>query len=329
MTTMKKSIYVTIIALMLSITMFSFAACAASSIPKDTQFVYNPEEWEITFEDNFDSEELDRTKWRVGTMIDVDNPENNGVRRAGYYVDDKENLFIKDGFLTIRTNWQENGVYGQGWYTSWVETSTDPNMSNMPVGEDYVGFSQKGGYFEIKCQAPPSVGIWSAFWLMPDEGVAFSKDDIQWSAKDGLEIDIMESPYLYQNKPWCTHVLHCDGYDERLKSSKSKTYKVPNMYSEMHTYALEWTETEYKFYIDGYLTWQTNHEYEGKILNVSEVAEYMILSVEVGGHRDENGNMIPGVDANGAKSWAGNPNDNDKSKNYDFIIDYVKVMQRK
>lgn len=30
-----------------------------------------------------------------------------------------------------------------------------------------------------------------------------------------------------------------------------------------------------------------------------------------------------------SKSWAGNPNNNDKNKNYDFIIDYVKVMKRK
>ena len=51
------------------------------------------------------------------------------------------------------------------------------------------------------------------------------------------------------------------------------------MYSKMHTYALEWTDTEYMFYIDGFLTWQTKHEYDGKVLGVSEVKEYMILSV--------------------------------------------------
>lgn len=100
------------------------------------------------------------------------------------------------------------------------------------------------------------------------------------------------------------------------------------MYSKMHIYALEWTDTEYKFYIDGFLTWQTKHEYDGKVLGVSEVKEYMILSVEVGGYRDENGNMIPGIEQDGSKSWAGNP-DNNKSKNYDFIINYVKVMQHK
>lgn len=262
-------------------------------------------------------------------MMNENEPDKNGVRRAGYYVDEPSNLFVKDGNLTIRTNWQENGTYGAGWYTSWLETSTGANAS-MPVAENYKGFSQAGGYFEIKCKAPASTGIWSAFWLMPDEGVAFTKNDIQGTAEDGLEIDIMESPYYYQNKKGaCTHVLHCDGYDERLKSTRSNTYLMPDMYTEMHTYALEWSETEYKFYIDGILTWKTKHEYKGKVFNVAKVAEYMILSVEVGGHRDKDGNMIPGFESDGSECWAGNPNDNDKTKNYDFVIDSVKVMKRK
>lgn len=322
-----KKLLTIIIALVMLCSAILLTACGdgIAEIPKRTKFVYNESEWETTFFDDFTSATVDRNKWKIVTMKS-DDPLKNGVRRAAYYTDSEENVFINDGNLIMRTNYK-TGEYGEGWYTAWLDTSPDIDEY---VTEDYKGFSQTQGYFEIKCIAPASTGIWSAFWMMPSEGVAFTENDIQNTAKDGLEIDIMESPYYYNNKmSGCTHVLHCDGYDERLKSSKSKTYNVPNMYSEMHTYALEWTESEYKFYIDGYLTWKTPHKYDGKVFGVSEVLQHIILSVEVGGHSDEQGNLIPGIEKNGSQSWAGDPNLNDKTKNYDYIIDYVKVMKRK
>lgn len=327
---MKKFTFASIVvAVMIGCSLMLSGCGWLSNLPKGKLFEYNPDEWETTFEDNFDGTSLDTTKWRVGTMLNEDEVKN-GVRRATYYTDEESNLFVKDGKLTIRTNWQTDGKYGEGWYTSWVETGTKPDASATQT-EDYKGFSQKGGYFEVKCQAPASEGIWSAFWLMPDEGVAFSKDDIQWTATDGLEIDIMESPYYYLEEGLgaCTHVLHCDGYDDRLKTSKSKSYRIPTMYTEMHTYALEWDEEYYKFYIDGHMTWKTNHKYDKKNMGISQIAEYMILSVEVGGHQADDGKLMPGIEKNGTPSWAGNPENNDKTKNYDFIIDSVKVMKRK
>lgn len=322
-----KKLSVVIIMLVLLCYAVLFTACNTFGveIPTDQIFEYNENEWETTFFDDFNSTQVDSTKWKIVTM-QSDDPLKNGVRRAAYYTNSAENVFIKDGNLIMRTNYK-TGEYGTGWYTAWLETSTNKDEY---VTAGYQGFSQTQGYFEIKCITPPSTGIWSAFWMMPDEGVAFTQNDIQNSAKDGLEIDIMESPYYYNYKmSACTHVLHCDGYDDRLKSSKSATYKVPNMYSQMHTYAMEWTETEYKFYIDGYMTWKTPHEYNGHVFGVSEVLQYIILSVEVGGHSDSQGNLIAGINADGSKSWAGDPNANDKSKNYDFIIDHVKVMKRK
>ncbi len=294
---------------------------STKDIPTDVQWTYNPDEWEVTFEDNFDGTEIDTTKWIIGTMDNNDN-----IRRAAYYTDDSQNIFVENGYLTIRTNYRTSDL-GTGWHTSWLETATRESSQSGTATEDYQGFSQKGGYFEIRCQAPASTGIWSAFWLMPDEGVAFTDNDIQNTATDGVEIDIMESPYYQNNVDAVCHVLHCDGYDSRLKSINSGNYNVPDMYSSMHTYALEWTENCYRFYIDGYLTWETQHVIDGEIYGVSEVLEYLILSVEVGGY-SEDGVLYPGKESDGSTSWAGNPNKNDLSCNYDFIIDYVKVMQK-
>ena len=59
--------------------------------------------YELVWGDEFDGDEIDYTKWRVGY--------NGGVRRAGYYVDTSDIVFVKDGALTIRTLYMEDGVY--------------------------------------------------------------------------------------------------------------------------------------------------------------------------------------------------------------------------
>lgn len=163
---------------------------------------------------------------------------------------------------------------------------------------------------------------------MPDEGVAFFADDIQNTGADGAEIDIMESPFSFKLKPNITqHAIHCDGYDDRLKSASSPILKVDSIYDEFHTYAVEWNKDEYIFYVDGYETWRTNH------LNAtSQVKEYIILSVEVAGYT-ENDIFYVGKEKNKngkpKRAWQGDPMKNDLTAHYDFEVDYVKVYKRK
>lgn len=279
--------------------------------------------YEIVFEDNFDDDSIDETKWNT--------KYGGNTRRAGYYVNDEETIFEKNGTLTIRTAYREDGIYGSGWYTGWVETAKNRGQS-AHAGKNYEGFNAKYGYFEARCKAPKGVGMWSAFWMMPDEGAGMTADDVMNSGKDGVEIDIMESPWMIDkfNKDQNIHVIHGDGYGNNIKSERSPSYEIPDMYDTFHTYGLLWTETEYVFYVDGRETYRTSYEYDGKVLGVSEVSEFLLLTVEIAGV-EKDGVLYPGKDFgdNGkmVKHWAGNPDDNDKSLNYDFVIDYVKVYQ--
>lgn len=186
--------------------------------------------YKLVFEDDFNGDSIDYTKWKTGYKM----PN----RRAGYYEDSVDTLFVSDGNLTIRTLYK-NGQFGEGWYTSWVETATKDDSAAVKRSEDYQGFSSTYGYFEARCIAPPCEGIWSAFWLMPDEGTGMSKDDVIGTGSDGVEIDVMESPWKAFNtdKEANMHVLHGDGYSA-TKSEKSPKYRVPDMYSEFHTYGV-------------------------------------------------------------------------------------------
>lgn len=320
-----KKILVTVIFIVMLVGCVALSGCGgAISLPKKDKFVYNEADWDIAFIDEFKGDSLNSKNWKVNTM-----DGGNGIRRAGYYVDDSDVIFVENDNLYIRTKYK-TGEHGEGWYTSWVESSKTKHAEYE--SDDYEGFNSVGGYFEIKCKVPPSKGIWSAFWMMPDNDIAFSNNDVQWSGKDGVEVDIMESFGYTNGKSEVTHVIHGDGYGDKLKSSKSRTYKVPDMYNTYHTYAMEWTKDKYIFYVDGYKTWETPYEYDGKIMGVSEALSYMILSVEISG-TSENGILYPGLERNEKGNlvniWSGNPDVNDKSKNYDFIIDYVKVMTRK
>ena len=253
---------------------------------------------QLVFEDNFDKE-LDRSVW--STSI-----ENTPIRRGGYWTD--EQSFTKDGNLIIRTEYLENGKHGSGWYTG---TCLSQNLKEF-----------KYGYFEVRCKAPAAEGLWSAFWLQsPNMSDNLYTDD----GKNGAEIDIMESPYYndptMQSKKYrntTMHTIHVNGYGEQHSSKNSKYLKVQNdMYTEFNTYGLLWTENEYIFYINGYESWRTS-------FGVSQVPEYLRLSVEIAG---ENGN--PSNPKNKV-TWAGEITNNPQSAMpADFVVDYVKVYQYK
>lgn len=300
-------------------------------LPNDVPFQPNESEWELTFSDEF--EFFDRTKWKCNTVLSPDNPEIRGIRRDAFYTDDEDIVFTKDGKLYICTKWKKGGL-GEGWYTAMLETS---HVHPEYATEGYQGFSQTGGYFEVRCKVAKAVGIWSAFWLMPDNDDTFSARDVQWSGEDGLEIDVMESPHAYRllpkQKNQNIHVLHADGYDERLKSSRSPAFYVPNMYTEFHTYGFLWDADKYTFFVDGHKTWETTHIYKGREMGICRVPEYLLLSTEVAGCM-ENGVQYPGRVRNPKtgrleKFWCGNPDRNNKTKSYDFIVDYVRCYKRR
>lgn len=286
----------------------------------------NPDEWEESFHDDFNF--LDTNKWKVITF-----KGNGNIRRGAYYTDDKDILFTKDGKLHISTKWK-NGEHGEGWYTSYLETSQKIDKDyNTP---DFKGFSQQDGYFEIRCKVPAVYGMWSAFWLMSENPDAFTDKGILNSAKDGLEVDIMESPYWHRIEPNARysikHVLHADGYGDTQKTLATDHIYIPNLYSEYHTFAVLWEGDTYTFFIDGKETWKTKHIVDGVDMGPCLTPEYMILSTEVGG-TIENGVVYEGKiknsDGKWEANWNGNPNKNNKKISHDFIVDYVRCYRKK
>ncbi len=304
----KKIVFVIAVLLLAIVSIISLAACSKAGLGmirnEDNSIMFEKYgKFNLVFSDEFEGTEINKEIWNVGYG------KEDAVRRGAYYRSTEEYAFVKDGNLTIRTKYIDDGD-NSGWRTSWLDTKTKSGNSYP----NFTGYSSKYGYYEVRCIAPPCEGIWSAFWLWPDEGTGFTPDDVK-GGQDGAEIDIMESAW-YNKKDGSGRsqmVIHIDNY-------KDKSYlnlipdRVPKMHTEFHTFGVLWSQDCYIYYIDGKPIGELK-------FGVSDVKEHLILSVEVGGKPDENGKPVAG------KDWAGNPNSNDKTKAYDFIIDYVRVYQ--
>lgn len=252
-------------------------------------------EYELTWEDNFDGNSLDFSKWDGHFFSHGDTI----VRRGSYWNTDL--CTVEDGYLHIATKYYPEGLNGNGkpgWYTCGIDTSKH--------------FEQKYGYFECRCILPKGNGQWSAFWMF-SSGVG----EIDHDGEKGAEIDIFESPFYSKNlkikRNKVVSNVHINGYGEHHRSAGvSKAYVAANNpYEEFNTYGLEWNENEYIFYINGLETGRTE-------FGVAQVPEWLILSVEVAGN--------DGVLGDG---FANSRLDDEGNVLSDFIIDYVRVYSHK
>jgi len=96
-------------------------------------------------------------------------------------------------------------------------------------------FAQQYGVFEMRARLPKGRGLWPAFWLLPPSGA--------WPP----EIDILESI------GGDSYTLYTSWHSLETNSHTTETIatKVPDLSADFHTYALEWTKEEIKWFFDG------------------------------------------------------------------------------
>jgi beta-glucanase (GH16 family) len=169
--------------------------------------------------------------------------------------------------------------------------------------QSYDKWTQRYGYFEARMKLPKAPGLWPAFWMMPDRGDRLTNQGVrQDTGNGGMEFDIMEhltrwGPYRYNIS------MHFDGYGAQHKALGSdKIYVQPDKEGFI-TCGLLWTPGSAIFYCNGHevLRWEDPR--------ISSVPSCFLFTIPSGG-------------------W-----DNDSLEDSqlpdDFIIDYVRVWQRK
>ena len=245
--------------------------------------------YKLVFEDNFEKDGLDLEKWE---------PRNCGPSSCGFKGPD--NIRVENGKMILHYGYQENGVFGPGWYGA-----------DVHLLKRYTR-----GYFECRCicnDTYPS-NFWSAFWLQAHGPY---NPEISRGGPGSAEIDVMEAfrkhlpsdpEGVRSGPPGAEANVHVTGMKNPPYTFPNHgtehpfpiRFDLPDCFTNYHTYALEWTKEVYRFFVDGICILETTWG-DG----VSEVDNEVCVSICVALNEPE-----------------------DKTLTGEMIVDYVKIWQK-
>lgn len=218
-----------------------------------------------------------------------------GNQELQYYTNSTENAFHDGkGSLVIKAVKLTPPMDLKCWYGACQYTSA------RLITKDK--FEQKYGKFEARIKIPRGQGMWSAFWMLGS-----NIDEVGW-AKCG-EIDIMEN---IGREPLTVHgTIH--GPDYSGGSGIGAPFLLADeaaFADNFHVYALEWSENQISFFVDGALYKMiTPKDLPQGAKWVHNQPFFMILNFAIGGN------------------WGGKP-DSTSEFPQTMLVDYVRVYKK-
>jgi beta-glucanase (GH16 family) len=204
---------------------------------------------ELVFADEFDGPGIDLTKWLVSDGHQDYWPETPWRRNYK-----KENVYIQDGALVIRTVREEVG------FSTGAVGTGDSGRPSL--------FEQAFGRYEARLRFPRQQGHWCAFWLWN-----VSVANVDGSGRDGTEIDILERAWLIDRGQ---HTLNWDGYASSHRSAAQTVTGAGLDDGGWHVVRLDWYPDKYVFFIDDRETWRTTAG------GVCQTPNFLLLTDEIG-----------------------------------------------
>jgi len=218
----------------------------------------DPPGWALVWNDEFDGQALDASKWDVEV-----NARGGGNHELQYYV--TNNVRVREGMLFLDGRKERyTGPEGTREYTSArIRTRFKGDWTH--------------GRFDIRARLPKGRGIWPAIWMMPT-------DNRYGGWPNSGEIDIME---LLGHQPNTTHgTLH---YGDPVKGHlyQGTNYSLANgsFADDFHVFRLDWQPAAMRWYVDGQLyQTQTNWHTRSKPFPAPfDQRFHLILNLAVGG----------------------------------------------
>jgi len=274
------------------------AACAKdNSKYKDDKDDSKGEEENLIFSDEFEGTSLNRENWDLCPEWD----------RQGRSTWKDDMVSVSDGCLRLK--FKRDPELG-------AAKTSDKKIANNWIRAGAVRtrkkdgtflFQNSFGYYEAKIKFPKVSGVWGAFWLMSPTQWKIGNGGI-----DGTEIDIVETIHNQDGK--YNAALHWDGYENDHKSAgsdsvndgvKDGTNRPVDIYDgKFHVFALDWSPSEYVFYIDDKVFWRVDGGAKFQNVGINKNPNYVKLTVE-------------------SATWAG-----DIPQNFiedEMLVDYVRV----
>jgi len=226
-------------------------ACAAGALAQTS-------EWKLTWHDEFDQAQLDRSKWEY-----VVGGRGFGNRELEYYTGRAQNLYLENGMLTIQAlkeDYRGAGGVKRGFTSARIQTKGK--------------FAQAYGKFEARIKVPYGQGIWPAFRMMGDVAAGWPENG---------EIDIMEN---IGREPSMVHgTVHGPGYSGAHGIGAPFSLPAGERFcDDFHVFAVEWEPQAIRWYVDG----KQYHEVTPASLPagakwVYDHPFYILLNLAVGG----------------------------------------------
>lgn len=248
-------------------TMVSTLFISALAVPGVAGAEEQAPDWQMTWQDEFEGEELDTSKWR----IDIGNGfydgdewiEGWGNNELQSY--QKDNVRVEDGKLILEA--REEAVSDE--HGNYEYTSGKVLTEGL--------FSQAYGRFEASMKLPEGQGYWPAFWMMPEDDVYGG-----WAASG--EIDIMENRGSEIDKVGAA-IHYGDLWPENTYSEESYYFPEGQDITDFNEYAIEWEPGEIRWYVNDELysvktEWGTRY---GEYPAPFDQEFHMILNLAVGG----------------------------------------------
>ncbi len=225
--------------------------------------------------DDFNGSSLDLTKWAYELGDGCPGLCGWGNGELEYYSNLPSNVQVTGGNLVITATPNANYLGSGKNFTSGKLLTRDvpnpPNINNWTYGR-----------FEAYMRLPKGAGLWPAFWMLPYNSA------IPWPTSG--EIDIME--YRGDNPNQVNGTLH---YGQLWPNNKYDGNSYINgaidFSAAFHLYAVEWSPTSIRMYVDNVLyKVETNYLTPNTLTPTSNsttwpwtIPYYMIINLAVGG----------------------------------------------
>lgn len=250
------------------------------------------EKWILNFQEEFDEESLDPSKFSDVYLPHWSNPE---LVKANYSIGDGKIRLLIDQF---QPGWMEN----TNQQISSIQTGMKDGLhiwdsslgitGHTPAVDNY---ATKYGYFELRAKAQKGGGIHSAWWMIGTQNQYDKSAEVDIFEILGKDIHSEESKVWVTLHPW---------YDTVMRTQRLDYWVDKDISEDYHTYGFEWMPDGMKWYFDGELVRQTNQS--------PDYSMYTLLGIY--------------QSWGGALSWQGAVDENQLYPK-SFDIDYFRVYK--